>query len=143
MAPRIRPSKDEVWMTLACVLAGRATCERRQVGAVLTNATGELVTGVGYNGNVKGGPNGCDDPTAEGRCGCLHAEMNALLKAPGLQPKVLYVSCAPCLMCAKAAVNANVIRVVYWDDFRNDEGVELLRRCHVPVERIPPWLPKP
>jgi dCMP deaminase len=138
-----RPTMSQVWMTLAFALADRATCERAKVGAVLTDMSGQIVLGVGYNGNVKGGANGCDDPAAAGRCGCLHAEMNALLKAPGLARKTMFVSTAPCLMCAKAMVNANVARLVYHREYREPDGLQLLVRMNVTIEQGDGWLPGP
>lgn len=131
-----RPPIADIWMATALHLAQRSTCERRHVGCVITNAGGEAVLGVGYNGNAKGMPNACDDPHAPGACGCLHAEINALLKAPGLEPgKVAYVTTAPCVMCAKAMVNARVARVVYLDGYRDQLGLQLLAAAGIDVER--------
>jgi dCMP deaminase len=84
------------------------------------------VLGIGYNGNAKGLSNGCDSEEV-GNCGCLHAEINALLKAPGtVERKVMFVTVAPCIMCAKAIVNSNVSNVYWRQYYRDDAGLKLL-----------------
>ena len=72
----------EVYMRMAEELAKRSTCARLQVGTVVTNQALENVLAIGYNGNARGLPNRCDS-TVPGSCGCIHSEMNALVKAPG------------------------------------------------------------
>ncbi len=88
----------EVYMRMAEELAKRSTCSRLQVGTVVTDAKLENVVAVGYNGNAKGLPNRCDS-TVPGNCGCIHSEMNALVKAPGgLRDKVVFLTDSPCVM---------------------------------------------
>ena len=77
-----RPPLYEVYMRMAEELAKRSTCARLQVGTVITNANLEHVVSIGYNGNARGFPNRCDS-SEEGKCGCIHSEMNALVKSPG------------------------------------------------------------
>lgn len=127
-----RPSKEDIFLQFAELLARRSTCQRLAVGAVVTDEAMLQVLGIGYNGNARGLSNSCDDPLAPGRCGCLHAEINALLKAPGALPnKVLFTSHAPCAGCAKAILNAGVARVVYREAYRSRAGLELLGRSGV------------
>jgi hypothetical protein len=80
-----RPPLFEVYMRMAEDLAKRSTCRRLSVGTVITDSEMENVVAIGYNGNARGFPNDCDSPTP-GACGCIHSEMNALTKAPGLLP---------------------------------------------------------
>jgi dCMP deaminase len=132
-----RPTIERVYLDFAALLAQRSTCERMHVGAVVTDEDMLQVLGVGYNGNAARFPNGCDHPELPGQCGCLHAELNALLKAPGTLPnKVLFVTHAPCLACAKATVNARVTRVVYQSAYRDDAGIRLLRLAGVEVVQL-------
>jgi len=123
---------DALLMAFARGLAARSTCGRLAVGAVLTDPGRLQVLGIGYNGGARGAPHGCDRPEP-GNCGCLHAEVNALLKAPGLVPKILYVTTAPCAACAKAAVNAGVVKVIYDRPYRLIDGLEILRAAGVEV----------
>jgi len=94
----------EVYMRMAEELAKRSTCVRLQVGTVVTDQRLENVLAIGYNGNARGLPNKCDS-AVPGNCGCIHSEMNALVKAPGnVRDKVVFVSASPCVMCANSRV---------------------------------------
>jgi dCMP deaminase len=130
---------EEVYMRMAEELAKRSTCARNRVGSVI--ATGDLtqVLGIGYNGNARGLPNRCD--TSEpGRCGCLHSEANALIKAGAQTPgKAMFVTVAPCPMCAKMIVNSNVARVYYRTAYRDATGIDILRQGGVEVEHYDRW----
>lgn len=124
---------DDVCLGVAWLIAGRSTCSRLKVGAVVTTWDRTQIVSWGYNGNHRGGPNSCDSDVP-GQCGCLHAEDNALLKAPYQGgPYVLYCTHTPCKMCAKRIINANIARVVCATEYRSQEGVELLREVGVEV----------
>ena len=130
---------EEVYMRMAEELAKRSTCARNQVGTVITTADLTQVLGIGYNGNARGLPNRCDG-TEPGRCGCIHSEANALLKAGAATPgKVLFVTVSPCAMCAKMIANANVDRVYYRLGYRDPAGVEILRRAGLEAIRYDRW----
>src|SRR5665648_829795 len=85
-----RPSWDRYFMQLAFVVAGRSTCLRRQVGAVMVKEKQILSTG--YNGSPSGLLH-CDEvgclrqslgvPSGERLeiCRAVHAEQNALVQA--------------------------------------------------------------
>lgn len=142
-----RPSWDEYFMQIARVVATRATCPRRSVGAVIVLDRRILTTG--YNGAPRGlshcppegplhdWPKGC---MLNGHCiRAVHAEQNAIVQAAlnGVSTRnaTLYVTCQPCNHCAKIIVNAGIIRVVfdgaYPDEFAMDvfceAGVEVVR----------------
>lgn len=121
-----RINREDAMLAFAHVLALRSSCNRLQVGAVVTDADMLQVLGIGYNGNVAGGPNHCDRSTP-GDCGCVHAELNALLKAPGIvSDKKLFTSVAPCVTCAKAIVNSRVTEVFFSSKYRVTDGIDLL-----------------
>ena len=122
-----RPPLFEVYMRMAEELAKRSTCARLQVGTVIADAELEHVLAIGYNGNVRGFANRCDSPEP-GRCGCIHSEMNALVKSPGhMRNKVAFVTASPCVMCAKLMVQANVAHLFYRETYRDDTGLNVLR----------------
>jgi len=129
----------EVYMRMAEELAKRSTCARLQVGTVVTDQVLENVLAIGYNGNARGLPNKCDS-AVPGSCGCIHSEMNALVKAPGsVRDKVVFVSASPCVMCAKMAINANVARVYYRQAYRDPAGLDTLRQGGVEVIQYDRW----
>lgn len=116
----------EVYMRMAEELAKRSTCARARVGTVITDASLSNVLGIGYNGNASGLPNRCDS-TEAGRCGCIHSEMNALVKAPGsVRDKVVFVTTSPCVMCAKLIIQSGVTHVFYRAAYREPVGLEVL-----------------
>jgi len=143
----VRPSFEAIALGLAWAIAERSTCARLRVGCVITTADFRQV-GWGYNGNVAGGPNACDrfGERAVGGCGCIHAELNALMKCdwPPGTPKVLINTDSPCEMCAKCILQKGGFqRVLYAREYRNPAGIDLLRRHGVAVERFnaPSWGP--
>ena len=126
-------------MRMAEELAKRSTCARNQVGSVVTTADLTQVLGIGYNGNARGLPNACDSAEA-GRCGCLHSEANALIKAGAqIQGKLMFVTVGPCVMCAKMIVNSNVSRVYYRTAYRDRAGVAVLEQAGVDVRQYDCW----
>ena len=139
-APEVtRPPLYEVYMRMAEELAKRSTCARLQVGTVLTDARLEHVVAIGYNGNARGFPNRCDSPDP-GRCGCIHSEMNALVKSPGdLRDKVAFVTASPCVMCAKLMIQGHVSHLFYREPYRSHDGLELLERAGVGVVCYTRW----
>jgi dCMP deaminase len=129
----------EVYMRMAEELAKRSTCSRLQVGTVVTDASLENVLAIGYNGNARGLPNRCDS-TVPGQCGCIHSEVNALIKAPGaVKDKVVFVTNSPCVMCAKLIINSGVTHVFYRHAYRDPSGAELLASAGVTAVLYDRW----
>jgi dCMP deaminase len=142
-----RPSWDSYFMQIAHLVATRATCPRRSVGAVLVRDKRILATG--YNGAPMGLPH-CppNGPTHDWPEGCLyanhcirslHAEQNALLQAAMIgvpcQGSTIYVTCQPCNMCAKMIINAGVNRVIYEGEYPDEFSKELFRDAKIEVMR--------
>lgn len=127
-----RPDWDNIWISLAHNLSLRSTCTRAQVGAVVVTMDNHRVLAVGYNGGAKGVFNDClsDEP---GKCGHLHAEINALIKVNfnDSVDKKLYTTTMPCMNCAVAIVNANISEVIYLNEYRQTDGVELLEKAGI------------
>lgn len=131
----MRPSKDEVFLAVARVLATRSTCARRQVGCVLVDVHGH-VAATGYNGTAAGLPNCTETPCAVATspsgtdldlCEAIHAEQNALLQCRDVQSlDVCYVTCSPCLHCLKMLLNTSVRRICFIERYQKFEGVRHL-----------------
>ena len=141
---RPRPNWDTIWMNFASDLALRSTCRRSSVGCVVVSTDNSTVLGLGYNGGPKGLNNDClsDEP---GKCGHLHAEINALLKANyrDAASRKAYLTLSPCLNCATALVNFGVEEVIYRDAYRDLSSLEVLRAAGIRVRqfdqaRVPP-----
>ena len=73
---------DDYFMRIAEVVASRATCDRKHVGAVIVRDRTILSTG--YNGSIRGLPH-CDEVghlMEDGHCvATIHAEANAIIQA--------------------------------------------------------------
>ena len=134
-----RPPLFEVYMRMAEELAKRSTCRRLQVGTVITDFGLENVVGIGYNGNARGFPNRCDS-LEPGSCGCIHSEMNALVKASVfLKPVVAFVTASPCVMCAKLMVQAEVSHLYYRERYRDAAGLQVLRDAGIRAIQYDKW----
>ncbi len=124
--PSDRISIQEMAMCWAEDCSYRSTCDRLSVGALIFSSDMRRVLGYGYNGNYSGGPNKCDSKEP-GNCGCIHAEMNALISCNREKGMVMFVTFAPCLNCAKCILNAGIEIVYYARDYRKSDGLKLLR----------------
>jgi dCMP deaminase len=125
-----RPSFPDIYMDLAHALAKRSTCRRLNVGCVIVSTDFRKVLAVGYNGGASGGVNDCDSEEV-GRCGCLHAEENAIINCDSPRTMEKFVLCTnlPCPMCAKRLVNlGGVVQVTYREDYRVRDGLGILTR---------------
>src|SRR2546430_1071980 len=100
-----RPSLESLIMDFAMSLTRRATCKRFQVGCVITSEDMTQIYGFGYNGTAKGLSHEDCRADQQGACGCVHSEVNALIKVRANDPrKVVFVTAQPCITCAKAIV---------------------------------------
>ena len=138
-----RPSWDEYFMQIARDVATRATCLRRQVGAVIVRDLRILTTG--YNGAPKGLAHcldvGCH--LVNGHCvRCLHAEQNAIIQGAyfGVQTRgaTLYCTHQPCNMCAKMIVNAGIVKVVIGGEYPDEFALEVLNEARIELAFMPP-----
>ncbi|MFA5394991.1 MAG: deaminase [Methanogenium sp.] len=131
-----RITKEEMFMKIAEIVSMRSTCKRLNVGAVITDSSMLYILSIGYNGNYAGGPNTCDTDEP-GACGCIHAEINALVKADNrIKDKILFTTNMPCKNCAKLIINSGFSKVFYRHEYRLPDGVDLLKQSNIEVHKI-------
>lgn len=127
----MRPPWNDYFMSIAYLVATRATCDRKQVGALLTKDNRIVATG--YNGSPAGLAH-CDDAghelkNIEGRDSCirtLHAESNAIdFAGRDAEDCKLFTTVVPCYDCAKRIINARV-KYVYFDEYYESRSTELV-----------------
>ena len=140
-----RISKENYYLDIAETVLERATCLRRVYGAIIVK--NDEIISTGYNGAPRGRRN-CVDmgyctrerlqvPRGERYelCRSVHAEANAITKvaksANNCDGSTLYITAAPCIECSKLIIQAGIKRVVYADDYRSEEGLDLLRRVGI------------
>ena len=129
---------DRSYLEMASVWAKNSYCSRRQVGAILVKD--RMIISDGYNGTPSGFENVCEDENGVTKPYVLHAEANAITKVAKSSNSslgaTLYVTASPCMECAKLIIQAGISRVVYLEEYRITDGVDLLRRAGVQVEKF-------
>ncbi len=129
---------DRSYLQMARIWAKNSYCKRRQVGALLVKD--RMIISDGYNGTPSGFENICEDETGATKPYVLHAEANAISKVAksgnSSEGATLYVTASPCVECAKLIIQAGIRRVVYQDEYRLTDGIDLLRRAGIEVERV-------
>ena len=128
---------DQRYIEMAEIWAKNSYCKRRQVGALLV--TDNMIVSDGYNGTPSGFENICEENGVT-KPYVLHAEANAISKVAksgnSSQGATLYVTAAPCIECAKLIIQSGIKRVVYKDEYRLTDGVDLLTRAGIQVEKL-------
>lgn len=124
---------DLRYIRMARVWAENSYCVRRQVGALIVKD--KMIISDGYNGTPSGFENVCEDCEGITKPYVLHAEANAITKvaksANNCDGATLYVTASPCIECSKLIIQAGIRRVVYSEPYRNDDGLQLLRRVGI------------
>lgn len=129
---------EETWMEIARTIArNRSPDPRLQVAAIVVTDDNAAMLALGYNGGVTGGSN---EPTSlePGKSDFLHAEANALLKTPFHYPKkkIMYITASPCPTCARMIVNAGISKVIYDEEYRDLEGLKILRNAGIGILKM-------
>lgn len=125
---------DKSYLEMASVWARNSYCKRRQVGAIIVKD--KMIISDGYNGTPSGFENVCEDDGVT-KPYVLHAEANAITKVAksnnSSEGATLYVTASPCMECSKLIIQAGIKRVVYLEEYRITDGIDLLRRAGVEV----------
>ena len=121
---------DVRYLKMARIWAENSYCKRRQVGALIVKD--KMIISDGYNGTPSGFENVCEDENNVTKPYVLHAEANAITKIArsgnNSDGATLYVTAAPCIECAKLIIQAGISRVIYSEEYRIEDGINLLRR---------------
>jgi dCMP deaminase len=143
-----RPSWDQYFMEITRLVAKRATCLRRQVGALLVKDKRILATG--YNGAPMGlrhcAETGClrmqqEIPSGERHelCRGLHAEQNAIIQAAyhgiSIKGSTLYCTNQPCIICTKMLINSGIVRILFQDGYADPLTFGMLEEAGITIER--------
>ena len=130
---------DLRYLRMAAIWAENSYCQRRKGGALVVKE--KMIISDGYNGTPSGFENVCEDAHGVTHPYVLHAEANAITKLArsgnNSDQATLYVTASPCIECAKLIIQAGIRRVVYAEQYRLTDGIDLLRRAGVEVEHLP------
>lgn len=144
------------YMKTARVFAELSTAKRKQVGAVIVKDN--RIISIGYNGMPSGWDNNCEYEVEEfqteygvgsklvktgelkTRPEVLHAESNAIAKLAKSTESgdgaSMFITCSPCIECAKMIFQSGIKEVFYDEDYRDDGGIVFLNKCGITVKQI-------
>ena len=127
----------KVFARFAADLAHLSKCEEKKVAAIITDKDLTQVYSIGING----GPKGLVDCMCNigGKYGCVHAEINALVKCRSDAPnKVMFVTLSPCKQCATAIINApgGFSTVYFLERWKDTTGIDLLTNAGISCRYI-------
>lgn len=129
---------DQRYLKMAAIWSQNSYCKRRQVGALLVKD--KMIISDGYNGTPSGFENNCEDENNQTKPYVLHAEANAITKVAksgnSSESATMYVTSSPCLECAKLIIQAGIRRVVYTENYRSADGINLLKRAGIEVTNV-------
>lgn len=131
---------DKRYIRMAGIWAENSYCQRRKVGALIVKD--KMIISDGYNGTPSGFENVCEDENNVTKPYVLHAEANAITKiarsSNSSAGATMYVTAAPCIECAKLIIQAGIRRVVYSEQYRLEDGLDLLKRAKIEVIYVNP-----
>ena len=147
------------YMKTARVFAELSTARRKQVGAVVFKD--DRLISIGYNGMPSGWNNICENEIHEEseyvidmggpihtmgtirwetKPEVLHAESNAIAKLAKSTESgdgaSMFITCSPCIECAKMIFQSGIKEVFYDEDYRDDAGIVFLNKCGITVKQI-------
>ena len=126
---------DKRYLRMAKIWAENSYCQRRKVGALIVKE--KMIISDGYNGTPSGFENVCEDENNITKPYVLHAEANAITKIAcsnnSSKDATLYVTASPCIECAKLIIQSGIKRVVYSQQYRLDDGIQLLKKAKIDV----------
>jgi len=144
---------DKSYIKMARIWAQLSKANRKKVGCLIVKDG--MIISDGYNGTPKGFDNICEtsimpksispkDLSAHPpnalitKQEVLHAESNAITKlAKSTQSSkggTVYITACPCIDCAKLIIQSDIKRVVYGELYKDDKGINLLKKANIEVE---------
>ena len=147
-------SLDRAYLDMAQRWGRLSKANRKKVGCLIVK-DGAIISD-GYNGTPRGFDNTCETTIMPDSIApknlrdhplnalmtkpeVLHAESNAITKlAKSTQSSVgatMYVTISPCIECAKLIIQSEISRVVYKDFYKNDEGIKLIKKATIEINK--------
>ena len=136
---------DRFYLDLAYRAAAESHAVRMKVGAFIVKNNNVL--SFGWNGTPEGEDNCCEitmpDGTLVTKPSVKHAELNAFFKlirhgcSIPCDGATLYVTLSPCPNCVSMIVSAGIKRVVYGEEYRIPDGIQMLRDKNIIVDHLP------
>ena len=133
----MRPTKIQNNMDAANIIAQRSHDSETKVGAILVNNTSGAIVATGYNGFVRGAPDGILPTTRPDKYEyILHAEQNMIANCArhGISMDNCYLICtlSPCKLCMRMLLNCGITKVIARDLYKDFN--EILKMQDIKVE---------
>lgn len=129
---------DKAYLKMALEWGKLSHCKRKQVGSIIVKD--RMIISDGYNGTPTGFDNCCEDEHEKTHWYVLHAEANAILKVAksthNADGATLYITLSPCKECSKLILQAGIVRVVYYNSYKDDAGIHFLKESGIQVDQI-------
>ncbi|MFW9854212.1 MAG: cytidine/deoxycytidylate deaminase family protein [Candidatus Thorarchaeota archaeon] len=143
MEKKPRNTWEHYFMRIAHQVATRATCDRKNIGAVIVRD--KTILSTGYNGSIRGLAH-CDDvghmmdETGKHCVRTVHAESNAIAQAAKngvtVEKAEIYITASPCWTCFKLLANAGITKVVYGEFYHDDRIFDAARSAGIELKHI-------
>lgn len=136
--PEKQARYDRAYLKMATEWAKLSHCSRKQVGALIVREG--MIISDGYNGTPSGFPNKCEDDSGNTQWYVLHAEANAILKVArstnSAVGATLYLTLSPCQECSKLVLQSGIRRLVFINQYKDDQGIRFLKEAGVEVVQL-------
>ena len=128
----------KAFMKTAKVFAECSTATKLKVGCIAVKD--DRIISIGLNGTPNGWSNVCEDDNNITLPEVIHAESNMLMKlaktSGGAQGSTVFITHSPCIECAKLLYQSGVSQIYYEIPFRNDDGINFLKKAGIEIQRI-------
>lgn len=129
---------DKLYMDIASRCAEMSYAIRHKVGCLIVR-DGQILS-QGWNGTAAGVSNDCEklvDGVLVTLNTVFHAEENSLAKISkstlSSSGATAYITLQPCIHCAKLLASSGIIRVVYKEKYRSQEGIDFLKSLNIEI----------
>jgi len=135
----MKTTHAQAHMKTAYNYASLSYATRRKVGCVIVKD--DSIISIGWNGVPAGEDNCCEDENGKTKATVIHAEDNCLRKLTRSHESAVgasvFVTLAPCELCAPRLVEAKVSKVYYCEyKPKHQVGIDFLLRNGVEVEQM-------
>lgn len=129
---------DIVYLKMAKEWSKLSHCQRKQVGALIVK--NGMIISDGYNGTPSGFDNCCETNQNLTHWYVIHAECNAILKCAkwghSCEGATIYQTHSPCKECSKLILQSGIKRLVYIENYKDNDGIEFLLSSGLEIKKI-------
>lgn len=118
---------DTYFMSIALLISSRSPSEKLKVGSIIVN--NNRILSSGYNGFPEKTPH-VSIHRDNHEINTIHSEINSICDAAkrgiNINNSTIYITHYPCLNCTKSIISAGIKKIIYLDDYKNDDVVSIL-----------------